>query len=92
MNTTPTDCENLSALIICLLRSILSHSSKLAYNFSDKDITHFMPHWARTNVVLCGKYFAYLQKLTCQYAYIVCVRFFAMQNIFSPKTASHIQN
>jgi len=51
-----------------------------------------MPQWARTNVVLFSKYSVYLQNLAWQYANITYARFFAIQNIFLPKTASHIKN
>ena len=51
-----------------------------------------MPQWARTNKVLDGKYPAYLQKLTWQYVNITCIRFFAIRNIFSSKTAKHIRS
>ena len=51
-----------------------------------------MPQQTQTNVVLVGKYSVYLQNLVWQYANITCTRLFAIQNIFSTKTVSHIQN
>ncbi len=34
---SPTDRENLSGFLICLLRSNLRHMSKLLFDFFDKD-------------------------------------------------------
>ena len=71
------------------MRQALKSPTEKRNNFKE---SISMPQWARTNKVLDGKYPAYLQKLTWQYVNITCIRFFAIRNIFSSKTAKHIRS
>ena len=74
------------------MREIILEKLKEIEKTENVKILYCMPQWARTNKVLDGKYPAYLQKLTWQYVNITCIRFFAIRNIFSSKTAKHIRS
>ena len=74
------------------MREIILEKLKEIEKAENVKILHCMPQWAQTNKVLDGKYPAYLQKLTWQYVNITCIRFFAIRNIFSSKTAKHIRS